>query len=474
MHVSKTEPTPCFQVQHRSLGRDPAAPTVDGAGSDAPLAKRFRQIRSFTERIAAPLSPEDCAIQSMPEVSPTRWHLAHTTWFFETFVLAQSAAYDYFSSDFRYLFNSYYNTVGDPFPRQLRGSLSRPGLAEVRDYRAYVDRHTLALLEAGVETQIAAVIELGLHHEQQHQELMLTDIKHVLSCNPLCPTYQSGQRRPVKSPEKAAEEATQAEQATQADEVTQRETSPRRKFDEGIHWIGHGGRGFAYDNESPRHRQFLETFELAGGLVTCEEYRAFIADGGYRRPELWLSLGWEQVLQHGWNAPLYWTRDHNDWQIFTLAGRLPLDGDEPVCHVSYFEADAFARWAGARLPTEAEWEVAAGEEDITGWFSDQRFETGRVLHPGAFSIDAGRASDQPRLQQLYGEVWQWTASSYAAYPGYQPPRGALGEYNGKFRCNQYVLRGASCATPSGHSRRTYRNFFSPEARWQFTGIRLAQ
>ena len=460
MHFNQTDSTADLPMHRRSLEFNVASPTADRAGNETPLAERYRQIRSFTERIAAPLSPEDCAIQAMPEASPTRWHLAHTTWFFETFVLARSARYDLFSSDFRYLFNSYYNAVGDQFPRHLRGTISRPGLAEVMDYRAYVDRYMLALLAGGVEPLIAEIIELGLHHEQQHQELMLTDIKHVLSCNPLHPAYHSEQGRFAKSPETGANEAMQIEKC------------PRRKFDEALHWIGHDGRGFAYDNESPRHRQFVGAFELATRLVTCGEYREFVADGGYQRPDLWLSLGWEQVNQHGWNAPLYWIEHQNDWQVFTLAGRLPLDSDEPVCHVSYFEADAFARWAGGRLPTEAEWEVAAGEQDITGSFADQRFDTGRIVHPGTWKLDSP-CGDQPPLQQLYGEVWQWTASPYTAYPGYQPPQGALGEYNGKFMCNQYVLRGASCATPSGHARQTYRNFFPPETRWQFTGIRLA-
>jgi ergothioneine biosynthesis protein EgtB len=402
------------------------APDQDGVhGPD--LADRFREVRSFSERIAAPLSPEDCAIQSMPDVSPTRWHLAHTTWFFETFILADTPGYESFSADFQYLFNSYYNAVGEQFPRARRGLLSRPGLAEVMGYRAHVDRHMLRLLDHGVDQRAAAVIELGLNHEQQHQELMLTDIKHVLSCSPLDPVYQA--REPSASARPS-------------------EPLDWRYYAAGICWIGHEGAGFAYDNESPRHRQFLEAFSLASQLVTCGEYLEFIADGGYLRPELWLSLGWQTVREQGWNAPLYWRQNGEGWTSFTLAGRVPLDREDLVSHVSYFEADAFARWAGARLPTEAEWEVAAADIPIDG--------------------------PQAPLSQIFGELWQWTSSAYAAYPGYKPPEGALGEYNGKFMCNQYVLRGGSCATPAGHIRATYRNFFPPDTRWQFTGIRLAR
>jgi ergothioneine biosynthesis protein EgtB len=402
----------------------------DEAPVEARLADRFRRVRVASERIAAPLSPEDCAIQSMPEVSPTRWHLAHTTWFFESFVLADTAGYEPFSRDFQYLFNSYYNAVGEQFPRADRGLISRPGLADVMKYRAHVDRHMLKLLERVIDQSMAAVIELGLNHEQQHQELMLTDIKHVLSCNPLDPVYQA-RERPAP--------------------VRHSELQEWRQCAAGIYWIGHEGPDFAYDNESPRHRQLLEAFSLASRLVTCGEYLDFIADGGYLRSELWLSLGWQCVREQGWNAPLYWRQDGGEWTLFTLAGRVHVDREEPVCHISYFEADAFARWAGARLPTEAEWEIAA----VAG-------------------IDAIDAIVAKPLEQMFGERWQWTASAYAAYPGYKPPEGALGEYNGKFMCNQYVLRGGSCATPSGHIRPTYRNFFPPDARWQFTGIRLAR
>jgi ergothioneine biosynthesis protein EgtB len=404
-----------------------AAPGEVWENDVAALADRFRRVRMASQRIAAPLSPEDCAIQSMPDVSPTRWHLAHTTWFFEAFVLDNTAGYEPFSRDFQYLFNSYYNAVGEQFPRARRGLLSRPGLAEVIKYRAHVDRHMLKVLERGIDRTTATVIELGWNHEQQHQELMLTDIKHVLSCNPLDPAYQAGQ---PPAP------------------VRQCEPQEWSHYAAGIYWIGHEGAEFAYDNESPRHRQLVEAFSLATRLVNCGEYLDFIADGGYLRPELWLSLGWQCVREQGWSAPLYWRADNGEWTLFTLAGRKPLAREEPVCHVSYFEADAFARWAGARLPTEAEWEVAA-----------------------VAAVDAMNAIP---LEQMFGERWQWTASAYAAYPGYKPPEGALGEYNGKFMCNQYVLRGGSCATPPGHIRPTYRNFFPPDARWQFTGIRLAR
>lgn len=420
------------------------------------LAKRFARVRSFTEQIASPLSPEDCAIQSMPDVSPTRWHLAHTTWFFETFVLCQSAGYEPFNSDFQYLFNSYYNAVGQQFPRDQRGLISRPGLADVMAYRTHVDRQMVELVNRGVDAATAEVIELGLNHEQQHQELMLADIKHVLSCNPLVPGYRAADRRSGK-------------------------VLPLqwRRYAEGVYWIGHEGDGFAYDNESPRHRQFLERVELASRLVTCREYLDFIDDGGYRRPELWLSLGWQWVQEQAVYAPLYWEEREGHWTLFTLAGRLPLELDEPVCHISYFEADAFARWAGTRLPTEAEWEVASADVPDAGTSADDLINLGCAIHPASVppdreSVANGDGFVPPTLAQMFGEVWQWTASPYTAYPGYRPPAGALGEYNGKFMCNQYVLRGSSCATPAGHTRATYRNFFPPEARWQFTGIRLAR
>ncbi len=410
------------------------------------LLDRFLQTRRFTEQLCHPLSPEDCSIQSMPDVSPTRWHLAHTTWFFEEFLLSHTAGYRPFHPDFGYLFNSYYNTVGEQYPRAQRGLLSRPGLDEIRDYRQHVDQHMRGLLQKMDNALTRHVCEIGIQHEQQHQELILTDIKHVLSCNPLLPAYL------VSSVEKHGD------------------ASPHRwlSFPEGLREIGHSGDEFAYDNESPRHREFLEAFELTEQLVTAGEYLEFIVDGGYRRPDLWLSAGWQAVRDRGWEAPLYWQQRQGEWSLFALSGSKPVNAAEPVCHVSYFEADAFARWAGARLPTEAEWETACQDVPVLGNFADSLLERGESLHPARLSSPA------EGMSQMFGDVWEWTASPYTPYPGYRPPEGALGEYNGKFMCNQYVLRGGSCATSHSHIRRTYRNFFPPDARWQFSGIRLAR
>ena len=406
-------------------------------------------MRRFSETICEPLSPEDCVIQSMADVSPTRWHLAHTTWFFETFALAEFArVHEPYDSAFEVLFNSYYNTVGEQFPRSRRGLLSRPTVAEVLEYRRETDDRMCRLLaeEGGARRdELLRVVELGLHHEQQHQELMLTDIKHVLSCNPLFPVYRRRDMRVVR-------------------ESTVAPLVGWRRFDESLRSIGHDGNGFAFDNELPRHRVLLPAFQLADRLVTNGEYLAFIEDGGYRRPELWLSLGWAQVQAEGWHAPFYWHANDGEWSEFTLAGLAPLDPAAPVCHVSYFEADAFARWADARLPTEAEWETVAGDAATAGSFVESQ-----ALHP----LPASAAAER-ELKQMYGDVWQWTASPYVAYPGYRPAAGALGEYNAKFMCNQFVLRGGSCATARGHMRRTYRNFFPPQARWQFSGFRLAR
>jgi ergothioneine biosynthesis protein EgtB len=411
------------------------ATAASGTGT---LAARYRQVRRATEGLCEPLSAEDCQVQSMDDASPTKWHLAHTSWFFETFVLEPSVGYRPFHPHFRVLFNSYYQSVGPQHPRPQRGLLSRPTLDEVFAYRRHVDARVLALMEAqrGFDT---TAVELGLQHEQQHQELILTDIKHVLSCNPLRPGYRDRPQPPLS------------------------ETPPLRwqGFDEDIQWIGHDGRGFAFDNEQPRHRVFIEAFELSTRLVTCREFLAFIDDGGYERPDLWLSDGWSTVQARGWRAPLYWERRDGGWEVMTLAGVHPLRVDEPVCHVSLYEADAFARWAGARLPREAEWEMAAADAVVEGNFVEDGW-----LHP----IPAATGG----LTQLFGDVWEWTQSAYAPYPGYRPPAGAFGEYNGKFMCNQLVLRGGSCATPRDHVRATYRNFFPPDARWQFSGIRLAR
>jgi ergothioneine biosynthesis protein EgtB len=403
------------------------------------LGRRYREVRGLTEALCAPLAVEDHVIQSMPDCSPARWHLAHTTWFFETFVLAADAAdYRPFHPQYNYLFNSYYNAVGDRWPRAARGLLSRPTVAEVYAYRRAIDECVLTLLEEADAPRLDALaptLVLGLNHEQQHQELLLTDVKHLFAMNPL---------RPVYRPEPGA--------AGSAAPLGW-ETYPA-----GVRWLGHEGDGFAFDNEGPRHRVFVEAFALATRPVTCGDYRAFVADDGYDRPELWLSDGWHAKCEKGWVAPLYWERQDGRWRLMTLHGMQDLRDDEPVCHVSYYEADAFARWSGARLPTEAEWETAA-----QGWEGAGNFLDSGRLHPGPA---AGRG--------LLGDVWQWTASPYTAYPGYRPPAGALGEYNGKFMCNQLVLRGGSCFTPRAHLRPTYRNFFPPEARWQCTGLRLAR
>jgi ergothioneine biosynthesis protein EgtB len=391
------------------------------------------------------LVTEDYVVQSMPDVSPTKWHLAHTSWFFETFLLSPHVpGYTPFDPHFAYLFNSYYVTVGDRHCRQNRGLLSRPTVETVYAYRRHIDQamlEFLAGLPAAQLREIEPVIEIGLHHEQQHQELMLTDIKHVFWVNPLRPAYQpEPKQHPIEPP-------------------------PMRwvGFEEGVRAVGHDGSGFAFDNESPRHRVFLEPFNLASRLVTNGEYKQFIADGGYRRADLWLSMGWATVQQEQWTAPLYWIEPEGRWLNHTLYGLRPVGDEEPVCHLSYFEADAYARWAGARLPSEFEWEAASQSVPVAGNFVESGLHHPQVL-----------AEDGQGLSQMFGDVWEWTRSAYLPYAGYQPPAGALGEYNGKFMCNQFVLRGGSCATPQSHIRPTYRNFFPPDARWQFSGFRLAR
>ncbi|HUI26218.1 MAG TPA: ergothioneine biosynthesis protein EgtB [Candidatus Kryptonia bacterium] len=410
---------------------------------DTPLMERYRTIRAATEWLCQPLATEDYVVQSMPDASPAKWHLAHTSWFFETFVLARLDGYRPFDPQYEVLFNSYYNAVGEQFPRPRRGLLSRPTVEEVYRYRHYVDQHVLALMDGAKSVAGADVVELGLHHEQQHQELLLTDVKHLLSCNPLRPVYRpaAGEIGGTVVPLAWIE------------------------YPAGVYEIGHTGGGFAFDNESPRHRVFLESFALGARLVTNGEFLAFIDDGGYQRPELWLSDGWDSVRAHGWHAPLYWEPAQSGWRVFTLSGTLNLNMSEPVCHVSYYEADAYARWAGARLPREAEWEVAAVGAPLAGSFVESE-----LFHPAPL---ADAVADEVPAQ-LFGEVWQWTQSPYTPYPGYQPPPGALGEYNAKFMSSQIVLRGASCATPRSHARVTYRNFFPPSARWQFMGLRLAR
>ncbi len=411
------------------------------------LSQRYSSIRQDSVELAEPISPEDGVIQSMPDVSPTRWHLAHTTWFFETFVLKEwLPGYVPYDEAFETLFNSYYNGVGTPFPRERRGQISRPGHEDVLAYRRVIDARVAALVERELDGSRGALlaerIELGLQHEQQHQELILMDIKHVLSRNPLHPVY--------RELDSAAGSAT---------------PGPARfePFAEGLRWIGGEGPGFRYDNEGPRHRVFVHEFELADRTATNGEFQAFIEDGGYSRPELWLADGWSAIGERGWSAPLYWTREDGRWWQFTLGGRRPIDPAEPVCHVSYYEADAFARWSDARLPTEAEWEAAAEGVSLEG----------RFARPGGHHPRPHGPSGSG-MQRLFGDVWEWTASDYAPYPGFRAPEGAIGEYNGKFMCNQRVLRGGSCVTREGHVRRTYRNFFYPHMRWQFGGIRLAR
>jgi ergothioneine biosynthesis protein EgtB len=419
------------------------------SGRDSAL-DRFRTVRARTEALAAPLSPEDQTVQSMPDVSPTKWHRAHVTWFFENFILAPfDSAYRAYDSAYAYLFNSYYEGAGPRHPRPARGMLSRPSVTDIARYRAHVDAAMSELIaNAGraLWQQIAPLVELGLHHEEQHQELILMDIKHVLSLNPLDPVY-------VPAPVSVKRNAT-----APLDFVA---------FDGGLRQIGHEGTGFSFDNEGPRHKIWLEPFQLASRLATCGEYRAFIADGGYRRADLWLSDGWATVKGEGWESPLYWRREsENDWSIFTLGGRRPVDDDEPVVHVSYYEADAFARWSGKRLPTEAEWEVAAFESTVS-------LQSGNLMDRGIYHPQAAAASDE-KLRQMIGDVWEWTASPYMPYPGYRLPEGTIGEYNGKFMANQMVLRGGAAVTPPGHVRFTYRNFFYPASRWAFGGIRLAE
>lgn len=398
----------------------------------AVLWHRYTTVRNRSTQLIHGLSAEDCQIQSMPDVSPAKWHLAHTSWFFETFVLAESsAAHQPFDAHFAQLFNSYYHSVGRMHPRPQRGLLSRPSLGTVLEYRGHVDRAMHAAWPAIVAAGLAPRVELGLQHEEQHQELMLTDIQHVLSCNPLLPAYRADQ--PLLS--------------APTDLMWMR-------CEAGMRRIGHDGDGFAFDNETPPCRVWLNAFELASRPVTNGEYRSFIQDGGYRDPLLWLADGWTQRQAEAWERPLYWQADLQ--QAFGLRGAQPIDADAPACHLSYYEADAYARWAGLRLPTEAEWETAAIER--------------------GFAWADGGGGTYPRIgaAPAIGQVWEWTSSAYAPYPGFRAAPGAIGEYNGKFMCNQLVLRGGSCATPPGHARPSYRNFFPPAARWQFSGLRLAR
>ena len=423
-----------------------AAPLFTDIPRDAgTLVGSYQEVRQTTEGICAPLEIEDYVLQAMPDASPAKWHLGHVSWFFETFLLKPHLpGYQSLNPKYQYLFNSYYNGAGPQFTRAHRGHLSRPTVAEVYEYRDHVDRSMLDLIETTGPQQLAthaSVILMGANHEQQHQELLLTDIKYNMSVNPLRPAYQT----------RDLPRATTTIPLRWAD------------FEGGLHWMGHHGSGFAFDNEWPRHQTYNRPYRLASRLVTNGEYLAFIEAEGYRTPELWLSDGWKVVQERRWNAPLYWEQVDGAWRTYTLSGMQPVDEQGPVAHVSYYEADAYARWSGTRLPTEHEWEHAVEPEPIQGNF----LESG-IYHP------VPAMGDGSRLEQPFGDLWEWTQSPYAPYPGYQPLEGALGEYNGKFMVNQMVLRGGSCATPQSHIRPTYRNFFPPDARWQFSGIRLAQ
>jgi ergothioneine biosynthesis protein EgtB len=419
--------------------------TLAVSGS-ASLRERFRLVRQRSVALCKPLTPEDMMVQSCPEASPAKWHMAHTAWFFESFVLREFlAGYRLFDRDFPWLFNSYYQTFAEFPDKRLRASFSRPGLAEVWKYRERVDEQIDRLLEGDAPEEALRRIELGLHHEEQHQELLLTDIKHALFTNPLQPAYLPGDR------------------------IEDARVGPFELigYEGGLVEIGQSGDDrFGFDNERPRHRVWLEPFRLASRLVTCGEYADFMADDGYRRPELWLSAGWDAVREQGWQAPLYWRKTDGEWKVGSLRGKRRLQevANCPVVHVSLLEADAYARWRGLRLATEAEWETAAAPAPVAG----NLLETGR-LEPVAAEAQLGAGHSG----QLFGDCWEWTSSAYLGYPGFAPLAGALGEYNGKFMSGQMVLRGGSCVTPATHIRASYRNFFPPETRWQFSGIRLA-
>lgn len=435
------------------VGQCTGVPTLALSAKRSVLAHHYQAVRERSLALAAPLSPEDCQAQSMPDASPVKWHLAHVTWFFETFVLEPfEPGFQPFHPAFRVLYNSYYNGVGEQFARPQRGLITRPDLSGVMAWRAQVDERVLRLIAETDSEDALRLIELGLHHEQQHQELLLTDLKHLLSINPLQPAYRPAwPLAPVSA-------------------------VPARWVENegGLVDIGHAGEGFAFDNETPRHRQWLAPYALMNRPVTHGEWLDFVHEGGYTDPRWWLSAGWDWVRSQHIEAPLYWTLPSHAGDpvsVFTLHGAVPLDPHTPVTHISYFEADAFARWAsvaradwaGARLPLEGEWEASAAQLPLQG-----NFQESGALHPMP-----GRASGNGLLQ-MHGDVWEWTASSYSAYPGFAPAEGAVGEYNGKFMVNQYVLRGGSCATPASHIRASYRNFFPTDARWQYTGLRLAR
>lgn len=417
-------------------------PSTQPSATVGALVDRFLDVRAQTEALAAPLSAEDQQVQSMPDVSPTKWHRAHITWFFETFLLVpHQPGYERVEDSYNFLFNSYYEAVGARHPRPDRGLITRPSNDEVTDYRRRVDESMVGFIEtvAAGRPELLELVELGLHHEQQHQELLLMDIKHVLSRNPFAPAYRTQARRP----------AGPVPSLGWVD------------HDGGLVEIGHDGDGFHFDNEGPRHQALIHPHRLADRLVTAGEWLDFMADDGYHRPELWLSDGWHHICKAGWEAPEYWRVGDDGWELHTLNGVVPVDHAEPVVHVSYYEADAFARWAGHRLPTEFEWEAHAATQPVVG-----NLLPTAALHP----LPADGVGD---VQQLFGDVWEWTASAYAPYPGFRPVAGAVGEYNGKFMIDQQVLRGGACVTPGGHVRSTYRNFFPTHTRWMFSGVRLA-
>jgi len=455
MHANKP-----VTSQTALLDRELTSDAADLKQTNGGLGIRYRAVRSVTRSLAARISAEDQMVQSCPEASPMKWHQAHTTWFFETFVLRPFLSdYKPFREEFRWLFNSYYNSIGEAPPeKHLRAAFSRPSLDEVIAFRTHVDEEMEKLFAGQIQEEAARRVVLGLNHEQQHQELMLTDIKHAFFSNPLRPAYDA-------APLAGGRGAPASEFMW-------------HRFHEGVTEIGYpidptNCLDFCFDNETPRHKVYLEAFGIANRSVTCREYLEFMSDDAYARPEFWLSEGWEAVRKQGWRAPLYWEPDATDstgWRIFTLRGWYPLSAllDTSVCHVSFFEADAFARWRRCRLPTEAEWELAANGSSIHGNLLD----SGR-LHPAIASGDGSRPSGRADIFQLFGDSWEWTASPYMGYPGYKPLPGALGEYNGKFMSGQMILRGGSCVTPASHLRATYRNFFEPGTRWQFSGIRLA-
>jgi ergothioneine biosynthesis protein EgtB len=420
---------------------------LGAAGKSQALGDRYVETRRLSMELAAPLGPEDMVVQAMDDASPTKWHLAHVTWFFETFVLAKHLpGYGIFDEAFNYCFNSYYETQGARHPRNRRGLLTRPSIDQVFAYRAHVDECMVRLLESegGDAPEIARLLEIGINHEQQHQELLLTDILALFATNPLRPAYKPIERKPRVA-----------------------SATPSLgwiEYEGGIRKVGHNGDGYGWDNEFPRHETLVHPFRLADRLVTNGEWLEFMQDGGYRVATLWLADGWATVNREAWQAPLYWEPRDGEWFAMTLNGLGPIDLAAPVAHVSYYEADAFARWAGKRLPTEFEWEIAAAPLPVEG-----NTLGSRALKP----LPAPDATGAGAPRQMFGDVWEWTQSAYLPYPGYRPPEGAIGEYNGKFMVSQQVLRGASCATADGHSRATYRNFFYPHQRWQFTGLRLA-